>query len=244
MSSRHRNAFPRIAVMGCALLLAAAVPRPAQVQASAPTLSFATAPGHQLAVIGHGWPRNAVVTFAVRYSGRWTQGRELVTTASGGFTVALDTINLCGGSLFTARDFKGNRASLSGPALMCPTPLNPPRPALTIVNGTPAHPHQVRVVGVGTKRQVSMRVGDTLYFWEAGSSPSFTPRAGGRYLFLLRQGATPPSMCPQVTCQQGLFWVWAALRPGATSITFSAQCRLSTPPCELPDFLLEVRIRP
>ena len=232
-----------LTLIGCVLIVRPTLNTSANAQSVAPTLRFVTVQGHQIAVRGEGWRPSGRVAFSVRYSGRWTQGRQLAATSSGSFTVAIDNINLCGGSLFMARDFNGRKVLLAGPALMCATPLNPPRPMITVVRGTVVHAHQVRVIGVSAKRQVTLLVGDILYFWEAGgASAGFTPTADNHFLYLIRQGQTPPKMCAQVTCQQGFFWTWVAMRAGSTSIDFSAQCRQATPPCEIPDFLLRVHI--
>jgi hypothetical protein len=236
--------FRLLILIAYVLIVSAALGTPAIAQSVAPTLRFVTVQGHQLAVRGEGWRQNGRVAFSVRYSGRWTQGRQLRATPSGSFTVAVDNINLCGGSLFMALDFNGRRAALSGPALMCATPLNPPRPIITVVRGTAVRAHQVSVIGFSSRRETTLHVGDVLYFWEAGETAAFSPTADNHFLSLIRQGSTPPKMCAQVTCQQGLFWAWVAIRAGSTAINFSAQCRRSTPPCEVPDFLLRVHILP
>jgi hypothetical protein len=206
-------------------------------------LRFTTVGGYALAVKGSGWQPRARVLFWIR-AGAMAEGRELATTATGTFVVGINGLNMCAAPVFRARDFGAGRAKLRGPALGCPVPLVVHPPQLRIVVGTAA-PHSVVKINGREPQRVTMHVGDELYLWEQGTgAASFVPHADSHYLVLIRMGTTPARMCPQANCAGGFYWDYAAVKAGTTGVDLSARCRLVTPPCEIPDFLIQVVILP
>jgi hypothetical protein len=232
------------AVALLSLLSGAAAVKSVRAQAAiGPSLQFTQVANYPLAVEGQGWQPNSRVIFWIR-AANIVEGRELTTTGSGTFLIGITGLNMCAGPLFQARDFASGRAKLRGPALGCAVPLNIPLPKLRILLGRPASTHLFKIYGHQTS-SIAMRLGDQLYLWEPGTdAPSFYPTANARYLVLIRAGKTPPRACPQVDCDSGYYWQFVGVRAGSTSIDMAAACRLSTPPCELPDFAIAVRILP
>lgn len=245
LNSRPRRAFPALtALIVLCLALVGFLPKGIQAAGSPPDIRLVAAAGHRIAVHGTGWPARGRLILSVRYGGE-SEGLQLRTTPRGAFTVAVDSIDLCGGVTFIARDLAGHRATVQGPPLKCVSRINPPRPVFTVLLGTKLQPHEVRVRGITGPHNVTLHVGDALYLWIGGTTtPTFMPKAKARYLFPLSMGTTPPRACAQVDCEARFFWRWIALRPGETGIDLSPACRQTTPPCEIPDLLLRVRIEP
>jgi hypothetical protein len=244
LDSRPRHAVPTLtALIVLCLALVGLLPKGIQA-AGPPAMRLVAVGGHRIAVHGTGWPARDRMVLSVRYGGG-SEGLELGSTARGAFTVAADSIDLCGGVTFVARDSAGHRATVQGPPLKCASRINPPRPVFTVLSGTKLQPHEVRVLGATGPHDVILHVGDALYLWLGGTAtPVFLPKTKARYLFPLSMGTTPPRACAQVDCQAGFFWRWIALRPGETGIDLSPACRQTTPPCEIPDLLLRVHIEP
>ena len=216
----------------------------ASAQSTSPALRFVAVPGYRLTVLGTGWPRRDRVIFTV-HAGPWVQGLELRATRNGSFRVGVNNVDLCGGATFQAQDMRGHHVSLRGPALLCASKLNPPVPTLSVLRGQAVQLHQVRLLTVSRPTNVTMRVGDELYLSEQGQGrPFFTPRADPTYLLLVAQGETSPGACSQANCNAGFYWEWIAIRAGQTGIGLSPACREAHPQCELPDFVLEIRILP
>jgi hypothetical protein len=232
------------ALVAASLFLGFTSAQPARAQAATgPSLQFTQAAGYPLAVEGHGWRPNARVVFWIR-AANIVEGRELKTTAGGRFVIGITGLNMCAGPVFQSRDFKSARAKLRGPALGCAMPLDIPVPKLRIVVGQSV-PYRLVKIYSHQPGSVTMHVGDQLYLWEPGTAaPPFTPNVDARYLLLIRAGKTPPRACPQPDCDAGYFWQYVGIRSGNTSVDMAASCRFSTPPCQLPDFAIEVVILP
>lgn len=209
-----------------------------------PMLHLVAITGHTIGVRGTGWNARDRIAFAVHYD-QWTAGVVVRATRKGRFNVAADTIDLCGGVTFDARDVHGHHAIVHGPPLMCPSRTNPPRPTFTVTSGTGLQPRETRIVGVNGPRTVTVHVGEVVYLWLAGTvQPTFTPTADPKHLALLSEERTPPRACAQVDCTEGFAWQWMAIRTGDTGIDLSPACRLSTPPCGVPDLLIRVHVQP
>jgi hypothetical protein len=215
----------------------------AQASGTAPTMRFVSTTGYPLTVRGEGWAPHVRVIFWV-HAGTMSEGVEVKTTGAGAFAVGITGLSMCARPVFKARDFATGHAKLLGPPLGCHAPAVVPVPQLQILKGKPASRTVVKVYGL-QPRSVTMHVGDQLYIWESGSgAASFTPHADSSYLVLFRMGETPPRMCPQVDCAEGFYWQYTAIKAGTTLVDLSARCRSSTPPCEIPDFALDVIILP
>jgi hypothetical protein len=149
---------------------------------------------------------------------------------------------MCARPVFVALDFAGNRAVLHGPPLGCATRTDLPTPTLAIVRGKAVKHRIVRIFGL-QPRALTVHRGDELYVWESGTTrPAFRPGVDPVYLSLLRAGTTPPRACPEVWCDAGFSWDYVAIRAGHTSVDMSPGCRETAPPCELPDFSIDVQI--
>jgi hypothetical protein len=209
---------------------------------SRPSLHVVAISGFRIGTVGTGWHAAGPVIVRLQ-SGPWVVGVQVRPARDGTFEIGVKRVDLCGGVRFRAVDSAGRSANAHGPALLCAPRLNPPRPLLYVLKGMPLSPTTVRVLGPARPAIVRMHVGDSLYLWEPGTDvASFTPSVDPRYLALIAQERTPPRLCPQVDCALGFAWTWVALRPGVTTIDTSPACRLSTPPCGMPDYGIRVVI--
>jgi hypothetical protein len=237
------NHVRTLAALGILLAGLATSGNSVQAAGTGPTLRFVSSAGYPLAVKGEGWAAHARVVFWVHAS-TMTEGVELKTNAAGAFAVGIKGLSMCARPAFKARDFATGHAKLLGPPLGCHSPAIVPVPQLRVLTGKQASHVVVKVYGL-QPRSVTMHVGDQLYIWEPGSgAASFTPHADGAYLVLFRVGETPPRMCPQPDCAVGFYWQYTAIKVGTTLVDLSARCRSSTPPCEVPDFAIDVTILP
>jgi len=234
----------RAAVALClafAAVLALAQPQSA-AGAAAPGLRFVIVPGYRLTVAGKDWPHGVRVVLAV-HAGPWVQGLQARTSRAGSFRVGITNVDLCGGVTVLAADFAHHKATLRGPALACSSPISPPVPSLTLLQGKQVQPSVTRVLGPNRPASVTLHVGDKLHLWEPGTTrPTFTAHADETYLSLVGQGKTPPRTCPQIDCGAGYYWDWVAIQAGQAQVDLSPGCRQSRPACGAPDFLIEVVI--
>jgi hypothetical protein len=234
----------RAAVAVCLAFAAvlAVVQQPSAAAAAVPGLHFVTVPGYRLTVAGKDWPHRVRIIFAL-HAGPWVQGLQARTTRNGSFRVGIANVDLCGGVTILAADFAHHKAMLRGPALGCASPITPPVPSLTLLQGKQMQPSVTQMLGLQRPASVTLHIGDRLHLWEPGTTrPSFTAHADETYLSLVGQGKTPPRTCPQVDCEAGFYWDWVAIRAGEAQIDLSPGCRQSKPACGAPDFLLEVVI--
>lgn len=245
---RHSRTVVKRAITGrgsmcvaLVLLVSSAIPALA-AKPSTPVLRFVTVPHYRLTVVGTGWPQQARVVLAL-HAGPWVVGDELRTTKSGAFRVGVNNVDLCGGVTFLARDLARHRATLRGPALMCPSPVNPPVPKIMVLIGKQTQPHEIRIYSHAFPKSAIMYLGEKLYVWEPGTlRPFYDPKVDENYLALSAQGRTPPRLCPQPDCDAGFYWEWVAVRSGRTLVDMSPSCLQSKPACALPDFAIQIQI--
>jgi len=206
---------------------------------ASPTLAFAKSGRYTELVRGSGWPASARITFSLAQSTK-IFGLELRDTRSGTFEVGVSHLDLCAGELYAARDFKGDRSTLSGPRLGCPVPPNPRTPNLTVVEGSNLTITVTHVDLPPPSREVIIKLADAVYVWEQGTGrPVYLPSAPSAYLELIGKGTTPPRACPQRECDAGFFWEWVGMRQGTTAISLNPSCY---PQCQIASFAIPVRI--
>lgn len=107
-----------------------------------PTLSFAAAPGYQMAFAGTGWPAGSLLTFTLE-KGTIDQVIQLRADGSGAFTVGVNHANRCGLLAAEVTDLAGHDVIARQPAIMCTANASPP-PAgtarIAVLKGRPVAP--------------------------------------------------------------------------------------------------------
>jgi hypothetical protein len=235
----------RLCALPVLVVIAHALPARSAVsgQTLLPSIRFVTAPGYTLALSGKGWGARANVRIIVR-AGNFVGSRHVRVTRTGQFLLGV-SVSLCAGAQFDVFS-RSHHATIHSPGLACALRVNPPAPQMIVLRGQLGKTSETRAIDPQiTGSPLTLRVGDTLYLWEPGTTrPLFTPGPDPSYLAQVAQGTTPPRACAQTDCAAGFYWRWLALRPGQTGIRLEPACRLSKPQCELPDRILEVTIIP
>jgi hypothetical protein len=190
--------------------------------AGQPTIQPVGVPGYMLAAQGSGWPADARVTFTLTL-GPKTYGLELRTTKSGMFEVGAKKVDFCHGSLYSARDFSGDRASGPVGDPYCAPHASTSR--LVVLQGRQIKPKITRLYGTNHSNPTRMLVGDALYLWEKGkTSPAFMPTAPDKYFSLIGHGQAPSPACTKSACGPGFYWRWIGMKPARTDITLVPWC--------------------
>lgn len=217
--------------------------------ASGPSLVLTAAPGYVFAVEGHGWAHRRTVAATV-YAVGWTVGIQIQPGLHGYFKMGVRRMDICGDTTITATDTAGRSVSVRRMGPLCASPSNPPRPVLVALRGRIVRTTIHRLIEPGGQASVTMKLGDRLSLWDAGTTaPMFIPHADSSFLALLEQyrgTQPPPSTCSASAagCAAGFVWTWVAVRTGKTLIDLSPTCLQTRPPCAMPDFAVTVRIVP
>lgn len=214
-------------------------------QQTRPSLRFVAQAGYRIALAGKGWSPVARVTVTAR-AGGGIRSIQLRPTSRGRFVVGITTIDLCGGSDYTARDLRGDLVTLRGPALECPNRLPEPVPTLMVLKGRVLHPHMVSLVENALQGPLTMRVGQLLNVYVSSSMNASAP--GSIHLdgtHWLQTASTTGMICPPgAMCapQARPFMQWEAVRAGKAMIRITPACRQTVPQCALPDVIVDVSI--
>jgi len=132
-----RHSFLPLFLVAAALMLPAG-----RAHAATPSLAYSRAAGYQITVTGAGWNPAATVTVSV-LKGSVVQSIDLRPAADGTFAVGMNKVNICGLTMYAARDTAGESAALHGAGVMCMQNYVPPRPGtamLVVVRGQTTAP--------------------------------------------------------------------------------------------------------
>jgi hypothetical protein len=223
-------------------VFSAVLPGGVRAATGVPSLVFVARSGHTLAVAGENWGRHIVLTARI---GDSVGGIVVGSVAGGRFTVALDFSVACGGITVVGRDYRGDEATIRRAGPLCPNRVGE-RPALVSILQGLQHTPRVRVLRhPRAPRTLTLHLGDELLVTEPGGlTPSFTPTADPQHFALLGHGEQDSAPCMQTPCVQAgdQFWKWIAVKRGNATVSLSPACRLSRPPCELAEAVIDITI--
>jgi hypothetical protein len=190
-----------------------------QTNQAAPSVEFTVVQEYRLSVFGSHWLPGRKVTFTLTQPAL-SQGLELRVNKEGNFLVGINNVDVCAGETANVRDFYGHRASAKGPGLECPPRQPPPVPVLTVLAGDPEKIDVTHIDLFHGRQSADIILGHALYLWEEqGSGTTWLPNVDTTYLQLIASGQTPPRMCPEIECGQGLFWEYVGMKVGRTAVT-------------------------
>lgn len=209
-----------------------------------------TMTGYQFGVSGAGWGHNKriVVTFAHGYISKGnalldritTEGVELRTASNGSFLVGVSGTTPCGQQFMraTVRDFSGHSALAFPQAKPCcpPSPVKvgsqpgcqTAAAGMKVLKGKQLHP-SVAVVTPEGPSAITVHLGGVVELLSGVSERVSTLSSlsvDDAYLALFSTGTSgrcpPNASCP--VPMPSMYWQWAAVRKGTTSIRLSPSC--------------------
>lgn len=220
------------------------------------SVRFVHVPGYELTIEGDHWGGGAQLAVALSHGYLSNgpldivpvRGLELRADPAGTFRVAVNGVDLCGFVAIGVHDFAGHRLFSGVAPSKCDaeTPgYTPPHTSarLTLLDGSPVNPRVVSISFRPTPSTLTVHVGDVIRFRQTKDTFDLLPDTDSMRLALVE--SVPP--CPFIgdCAAHGFLWGWVAVKPGVTSIWFTATLRCDIHlgrVCRRPPSLARVRV--